>query len=141
MPAVDGFKIAQHIALPAIGAEITQGEYDRLARLLAVRSGLLDAAFNGQRTAAQELRAQATIECFKGQAAKAGIELPVGLEAGFSQYASGGAIPVLDHVPRLSRQLYSVEKVADVLIQSEVASIERGEVFAIVGGGDEADIC
>ena len=62
VPAVDGFKIAQHIALPAIGAEITQGEYDRLARLLAVRSGLLDAAFNEQRTEAQELRAQATIE-------------------------------------------------------------------------------
>jgi hypothetical protein len=62
VPAVDGFKIAQQIALPAIGAEITQGEYDRLARLLAVRSGLLDAAFNEQRTEAQELRAQATIE-------------------------------------------------------------------------------
>lgn len=60
--AVDGFEIAHQIALPDFGAEITQAQYDRLARLLAVRSGLLDAAFNEQRTEAQELRAQATIE-------------------------------------------------------------------------------
>jgi hypothetical protein len=69
-------------------------------------------------------RAQEVIERFRKRAANAGIVLPEGLEAGFSQYASGGAVPEPAHVPRLSRQLYSMEKVADILIRSEVRSIE-----------------
>jgi hypothetical protein len=69
-------------------------------------------------------RAQDVIERFRERAADAGILLPESLEAGFAQYASGGAIPEQKHVPRLSRQLYSVEKVADVLARSGVYSIE-----------------
>ncbi|MDF7798064.1 Amuc_1100 family pilus-like protein [Pontiellaceae bacterium B1224] len=68
-------------------------------------------------------RAQDVIERFRNRAVRAGMQLPESLEAGFAQYASGGAVPEAAHVPRLSRQLYSVERVADVLVQSGVTSV------------------
>lgn len=83
-------------------------------------------------------RAQGMIERFKRRAAAAGITLPSGMEAGFSQYASGGALPELAHVPRLSRQLYSVEKVADVLIQGGVSSVEMLARDEFEGEGGDA---
>ncbi|WP_372807817.1 hypothetical protein [Pontiella sp.] len=72
-------------------------------------------------------RAQNVIERFRKNAEHAGVGLPAGLEAGFAEYASGGAIPESRHVPRLSRQLYSVECVADVLVNSGVDSIDSLE--------------
>jgi hypothetical protein len=69
-------------------------------------------------------RAQDVIEQFGKQAAEAGVKLPESLEAGFAKYASGGEIPDQAQVPRLSRQLASAEKVADVLVRSGVTSIE-----------------
>ncbi|MDF7808384.1 Amuc_1100 family pilus-like protein [Pontiellaceae bacterium B12219] len=69
-------------------------------------------------------RAQGVIERFRQRAERAGMQLPESLEAGFAQYASGGAVPEPEHVPRLSRQLYSVERVANVLVQSGVTSID-----------------
>lgn len=69
-------------------------------------------------------RAQGVIERFRKRADDAGIRLPDRLEAGFAKYASAGAIPAEEHVPRLSRQLYSVERVADVLVRGGVLSIE-----------------
>jgi len=69
-------------------------------------------------------RAQGAIERLGARADQSGIELPASLEVGFSQYASGGAIPEPRHVPRLSRQLYSIEKVADVLVRGGVYSID-----------------
>lgn len=69
-------------------------------------------------------RAQDVIERFRSRATRAGMRLPETLEVGFSQYASGGAVPEAIHVPRLSRQLYSVERVADVLVQSGVDSVD-----------------
>jgi hypothetical protein len=76
-------------------------------------------------------RAQGVIERFRQRAELAGMQLPESLEVGFAQYASGGAVPELEDVPRLSRQLYSVERVADVLVQSGVSSINSlsREVF------------
>jgi hypothetical protein len=68
-------------------------------------------------------RAQDVIERFRKRAERAGVELPETLEAGFSQYASGGAVPAAEHVPRLSRQLYSVERVADIMVRSGVSAI------------------
>ena len=68
-------------------------------------------------------RAQDVIERFRKRADTAGVVLPENLEVGFAQYASGGAVPAAHHVPRLSRQLYSVERVADVLVQGGVNSI------------------
>lgn len=69
-------------------------------------------------------RAQDVIERLRKRATQAGIILPDALEAGFAQYASGGAIPLAKHVPRLSRQLYSVERVADMLVRGGVGSID-----------------
>jgi hypothetical protein len=69
-------------------------------------------------------QAQDVIERFRKRAVDAGILLPENLEVGFARYASGGAIPEQAHVPRLSRQLYSVEKVVDVLVRSGAHSIE-----------------
>jgi hypothetical protein len=69
-------------------------------------------------------RAQDVIERFRQRAALAGVSLPKSLEVGFSKYASGGAVPDPKHVPRLSRQLYSVERVADVLVRGGVDSID-----------------
>ncbi|MCF7818514.1 MAG: Amuc_1100 family pilus-like protein [Kiritimatiellales bacterium] len=69
-------------------------------------------------------RAQEVIERIGKQAVQFGVGLPVSLEAGFGRYASGGAVPEQRHVSRLSLQLYSVEKVADVLVRSGVHSIE-----------------
>lgn len=68
--------------------------------------------------------AQSVIERFRRRADEAGIRLPEMLEAGFAQYASGGVVPAAQHVPRLSRQLYSVERVADVLVDCGVTSID-----------------
>ncbi len=70
-------------------------------------------------------QAQAVIERFQDRAALLGVILPESLEVGFADYASGGAVPKAEHVPRLSLQLYSVECVADVLVQSGVDSIDR----------------
>lgn len=70
-------------------------------------------------------RAQDVIERFRKRAEQAAVILPDTLEAGFAQYASGGAVPAAGHVPRLSRQLYSVARVADVLVRSGVDSIDR----------------
>ncbi|MEA2068489.1 MAG: Amuc_1100 family pilus-like protein [Verrucomicrobiota bacterium] len=69
-------------------------------------------------------RAQGVIERFRKRAEQSGVVLPDTLEAGFAPYASGGAVPAAPHVPRLSRQLYSVERVADVLVRSGVDSID-----------------
>jgi hypothetical protein len=69
-------------------------------------------------------RAQNVIERFRKQAAETGVLLPESLEAGFSEYASGGAVPEPEEVPRLSRQLFSVEKVATVLLHCGVDSID-----------------
>lgn len=69
-------------------------------------------------------RAQDVIERFKKRAAQAGVGLPEKLEAGFAQYASEGSVPEARHVPRLTRQLYSVERVADVLVRSGVETID-----------------
>lgn len=84
-------------------------------------------------------RAQDAIERFRSRAARAGIQLPESLEVGFAQYASGGAVPAAAHVPRLSRQLYAVERVADVLVQSGVITVDAmsRELFEIV---DEAEV-
>ncbi|QBG48716.1 hypothetical protein EGM51_15380 [Verrucomicrobia bacterium S94] len=68
-------------------------------------------------------RTQGVIERFRKKAVQAGVELPEKFEVGFSRYASGGAVPEMDYVLRLTRQLYSVERVADVLVQSGVHSI------------------
>ena len=69
-------------------------------------------------------RAQDVIERFRKRSERAGVALPAGLEVGFAQYASGGSVPGARFVPRLSRQLYSVERVADVLARGGVISIE-----------------
>jgi len=69
-------------------------------------------------------RAQDVIERFRKRAGLSGVHLPASLEVGFAKYASGGAVPDIRNVPRLSRQLYSVERVVDVLVQSGVDSIE-----------------
>jgi hypothetical protein len=68
-------------------------------------------------------RAQDVIERFRKHASSADVVLPETLEVGFAQYASGGAVPEQEQVPRLTRQLYSVECVADVLVQCGVTSI------------------
>ena len=70
-------------------------------------------------------RAQKVIERFRQQALQAGVVLPDSLEAGFADYASGGLVPDARHVPRLTRQLYSAERIADVLIRGGVDSIDR----------------
>lgn len=70
-------------------------------------------------------RTQGVIERFHEKAALAGIQLPKQAEVGFAAYASGGAVPEACHVPRLMRQLYSAERVANVLVESGVASISR----------------
>lgn len=70
-------------------------------------------------------RAQEVIELFRERANRAGVILPEGLEAGFARYSSGGAVPAPEHVARLVRQLYSVERVADVLVQCGVSSIRE----------------
>ncbi|VGO17168.1 hypothetical protein PDESU_05763 [Pontiella desulfatans] len=69
-------------------------------------------------------RAQDVIERFRKMALQEGVVLPDSLEVGFAQYASGGSVPANPHVPRLSRQLYSVERVAEVLVRSGVGSID-----------------
>jgi hypothetical protein len=69
-------------------------------------------------------RAQDVIEQFQKRTTDAGVQIPRNLEAGFAEYASGGAIPELSDVPRLSRQLSAVEKVADILVRCGVDSIE-----------------
>jgi hypothetical protein len=69
-------------------------------------------------------RTQEVIEGFRKRAAAATVVLSENLEAGFAEYASGGAIPDVDQVPRLSRQLFSIEKIADILIQCGVSSID-----------------
>ncbi|MDZ8117962.1 Amuc_1100 family pilus-like protein [Pontiella agarivorans] len=66
---------------------------------------------------------QGMIERFREKAERAGVKLPDGLEAGFGRYASGGAVADPDQVPRLTRQLYSVERVANVLVEGGVHSI------------------
>ena len=68
--------------------------------------------------------AQNVIERFQKRAEKAGVKLPDSGEVGFAKYASEGAVPDRTHLPRLSRQLYSVECVAAVLVNSGVESIE-----------------
>jgi hypothetical protein len=69
-------------------------------------------------------RAQDVIERFRRRAERSGVKLPESLEVGFAKYASGGAVPAVQYVPRLSRQLYSMERVADVLVRSGVDSID-----------------
>lgn len=69
-------------------------------------------------------RVQRSIERFRTRATAAGIQLPDTLEAGFGQYSRGGVIPDPRYVPRLSRQLYSMERVTDVLIASGVGYID-----------------
>lgn len=69
-------------------------------------------------------RIQEKVELFRKHAEEAGVELPDTLEAGFSEYASGGAVAAQADVPRLMRQLHSVSVLADVLIEAGVNSIE-----------------
>jgi hypothetical protein len=69
-------------------------------------------------------RAQGVVERVKKMAAQAGVAMPDTLEAGFSKYASGGMVPDAVFVPRLCRQLYSIEHIADVLVRSGVGSID-----------------
>ena len=68
-------------------------------------------------------RAQGVVERFLRRAGHAGVVLPESMEVGFADYASGGAVPEARYVSRLTRQLYSVERVADLLVQSGVQSI------------------
>ena len=68
-------------------------------------------------------RAQTMIERFRRRAERVGVEISPTLEAGFAYYTRGGAIPEARHVPRLSRQLHSVRRVVEVLLRSEVDSI------------------
>ncbi|VGO21588.1 Amuc_1100 family pilus-like protein [Pontiella sulfatireligans] len=84
-------------------------------------------------------RAQGVIERFQARAQRAGVTLPASLEVGFSQYASGGAVPDVKHLPRLSRQLYSTDRVADVLVRGGVTSIESlsRDVFEVQAGPEE----
>ncbi|MDF7823213.1 Amuc_1100 family pilus-like protein [Pontiellaceae bacterium B12227] len=70
-------------------------------------------------------RAQDVIERFRERAEQSGMVLPDSLEVGFAKYASGGAVPQVSHVPRLMRQLHSVERVADVLVKNGVASVDK----------------
>jgi hypothetical protein len=78
-------------------------------------------------------QAQGVIERLGRRAKEAGVEIPPSLEVGFSQYASGGTVPAEAHVPRLVRQLHSVERVADVLIRAEVGTIHSlsREIFEV----------
>jgi len=82
---------------------------------------------------------QKSIRQFRRRAKAANVKFPGNMEIGFSQYASGGAIPSPENVKRLVCQLYSVEKVADILIRSGVSSIEglEREVFEKSGAADE----
>ncbi len=68
-------------------------------------------------------RIQAEVERFRRRAEEAGVLLPDTLEAGFSEYASGGAVAAPRNAPRLMRQLHSVSALTDVLIDSGVQSI------------------
>lgn len=70
-------------------------------------------------------QAQSVIERLRRRALEADVVLPKKLEAGFARYTSGGSVPASEHVPRLMRQLYSSDRVADVLIRSKVSSIDR----------------
>jgi hypothetical protein len=67
--------------------------------------------------------AQDVIERFQKRASQAGIALPESSEVGFAAYASQGKVPTAGQVPRLSRQLYSVERVAGLLVDCGVQSI------------------
>ncbi len=69
-------------------------------------------------------RTQDVIERFKKRAVESGVKVPDSLEVGFAEYASRGAVPDAKHVPRLSRQLYSVERVVEVLVRSGVDSVD-----------------
>ncbi len=84
-------------------------------------------------------RAQGVVERLRKRAGGAGVKLPKSLEAGFAQYASGGAVPDPQHVPRLVRQLYSVERVADVLVGGGVDSIDRLSRDEFEVQGEEAE--
>jgi len=68
---------------------------------------------------------QTQVERFSKRAEREGVELPDTLEAGFSQYASGGAVANPGDVPRLMRQLHSIRALGDVLMESGVASIDK----------------
>lgn len=70
-------------------------------------------------------RVQRSVERFRERALQSGIVLPSTLEIGFLKYASGGAVADAEHVPRLSRQLYSIERVVEILMQNGVTSIDR----------------
>lgn len=72
-------------------------------------------------------RAQAAIERYQARITGVGIVVPDELEVGFAAYASGGAVPDVLHVPRLMRQLDAVERVLDLLLEAEVASIDALE--------------
>ncbi len=67
---------------------------------------------------------QEQVEGFRSDAIRAGVELPDSLEAGFTQYASGGAVAAAGDVPRLMRQLHAVGAIANVLVDAGVASID-----------------
>lgn len=108
--------------IKAMRTNLEDLEYD-LDELVA---GIMRDAFPQDAVEATDFsaRAQDVIERFRKRADQSGVTLPKSLEVGFSKYASGGAVPELGNVPRLSRQLYSVERVADVLVRSGVDSID-----------------
>lgn len=73
--------------------------------------------------AAFSARVQDILERMRKRAERTGVGIPPGMEASFARYASGGAIPRGEHVPRLVRQLQAVERIGEVLIHSGVDSI------------------
>lgn len=81
-------------------------------------------------------RAQNRVEHFQRRAELGGVKLLEAREAGFEKYTQGGVIPESKYVARLSRQLYSMERVADILVEAGVESIDRlsRDVFEDVTG-------
>ncbi len=107
--------------------KVVQENLDRFSyELNELAAGLmLDPFPRGALEAANfSARAQDVIERIQTGARQSGIVIPDSLEAGFSRYASGGTVPSKEQVPRLTRQLYSVARVADVLLDSRVVSID-----------------
>lgn len=109
----------------AAAARETLDELDYLVHEFA--AGLKGAPFPQEATdpAGFSARAQEVVERFQQRAKRSGVQLPDEQEAGFSAYASGGSVPRPQDVPRLSRQLCSVELVAGVLLDCEVSRIDR----------------
>jgi hypothetical protein len=116
----DPFPSAENVVAVRQNLEKLEYETGELAAVLCRDPFPQDAAEAADFSA----RVQNVIERFRRRADEAGVVLPDALEVGFAEYASGGAVPGAQYVPRLSRQLYSVERVADVLVECGVGSID-----------------